>query len=122
WGDYDLDGDLDILIAGLTDRHGFEARIYSNGWIEKARVADDTESRDMWIVAGPNPTRNEPIYYFVYSSAYTDLHQTGEKSYFLFVSPVKRMPASYVLEEKYNALIIETYPNWSTIDQGNIIQ
>lgn len=123
WGDYDLDGDLDILIAGLTDRHGFEARIYSNGWIEKAGVKKQKdENENMWVVSGPNPTRSEPIYYFVYSSAYTDLHQTGKKAYYLFVSPVKRFPADYVLEDKYNELIRQAYPNWSTIDQGNIIQ
>ncbi|MCK9290165.1 MAG: VCBS repeat-containing protein [Bacteroidales bacterium] len=123
WGDYDLDGDLDILIAGLSNRHDFIARVYKNGFIGATpKPKKESASKDMWIVAGPNPTRNKPIYYYVYSSAYTLLDQEKEKRYYTFVSPVKRFPAAYVLEEKFNELIIQAYPNWSTIDQGNIIQ
>ena len=122
WGDYDLDGDLDVLIAGLSVNQDMVARIYNNGVIsKKAAVKTKTQSSN-WETISPVPTRQEPIYYYVYSSSYSDLYKTGKKSYYVFMSPVKRFPKDYVLEEKFQSLLIESFPNWPRTDQGNIVQ
>jgi hypothetical protein len=38
------------------------------------------------------------------------------------MSPVKKFPKDYVLEEKFQSLLIETFPTWPRTDQGNIVQ
>jgi hypothetical protein len=38
------------------------------------------------------------------------------------MSPVKKFPKDYVLEEKFQSLLIEKFPNWAKADQGNIVQ
>ncbi|MBK9292302.1 MAG: VCBS repeat-containing protein [Bacteroidetes bacterium] len=126
WGDYDLDGDLDILIAGLSENGQPIARVYRNNAIEiqqTARVVRrETITTPAFVDPGPPPSRPRAEYFYVYSSAYADVHQTGKKDYYLFMGPVKKWPGSYILEEKFNETIIRTYPTWGRIDQGNIIQ
>lgn len=125
WGDYDLDGDQDILIAGLTSDNQLVTRVYKNQTIEQRapqRQARTVQTESMWLSDGPSPERSRPVYYFVYSSSYSDLHQNGKKDYYLFISPVKRFSKHYVLQEKYNEVIMDTYPTWGRIDQGNIVQ
>ncbi|PKP52978.1 MAG: hypothetical protein CVT92_06345 [Bacteroidetes bacterium HGW-Bacteroidetes-1] len=124
WGDYDLDGDLDILIAGLTSNAQPIARVYRNDRYKSAsrRVEITTESSTLWETITPVKERVNPIYYFVYSSSYSDVYLEGTKGYYVFVSPVKRFTKHYVLEEKFQSLLIQKFPNWPRIDQGNIIQ
>ncbi|HMM11141.1 MAG TPA: VCBS repeat-containing protein [Bacteroidales bacterium] len=125
WGDYDLDGDLDILIAGLSGNGQPVARVYKNNAIEikqTARVARREVSTPAFTDPGPPPSRLNRDYFYVFSSAYADVHRTGQKGYYLFMGPVKKFPAHYVLEEKFNEVIMSNYPTWGKIDQGNIIQ
>jgi hypothetical protein len=125
WGDYDLDGDLDILIAGLTTDQQFIARVYRNNMVEEAKVVarkSEETIESMWILTTPDPVRIKPTFYFVYSSTYSDLNRSGTKDYHAFVGPVKRFSKHYVMQEKFNDVIIQTYPTWPKIDQGNIIQ
>lgn len=121
WGDYDLDGDQDVLIAGLTANHEFIARVYNNGLISVKKPSTRTEV-SKWETISAVPSRQKPIYFYVYSSSYGDLYFSGTNSYHVFISPVKHFPKDYVLEEKFQALLIEKFPNWPKADQGNIIQ
>jgi hypothetical protein len=45
WGDYDGDGDLDVLLTGLDDGLGFNAEIYENQ--DGVFVADTAASQDL---------------------------------------------------------------------------
>ena len=121
WGDYDLDGDLDVLIAGLTTNQEFIARVYNNGIISNKKPVAKTEVSN-WETISAVPSRQEPIYYYVYSSSYGDLFYSGKNTYHVFMSPVKKFPKDYVLEEKFQSLLIEKFPNWAKADQGNIVQ
>ncbi len=125
WGDYDLDGDLDILIAGLADNGQAVARVYRNNAIEiqqTARVVRREISTPAFTDPGPPPSRPRSEYYYVYSSAYADVYRTGSKDYYLFMGPVKKWPGTHILQEKFNEVIMSNYPTWGKIDQGNIIQ
>jgi len=126
WGDYDLDGDRDILISGMATDFSFHTRIYRNDGIlqtsQSAATADAEEpAEDIWNNQTVVPERRVPIYYFVYSSTYSDLLGTGTKGYFAFISPIKKPKAAYEMEDIFNPLIRQTYPRWGVIDQGNII-
>lgn len=122
WGDYDLDGDLDVIIAGLSTGQDLIARVYNNGVISNKGPAKTKVQVSNWETITPIPSRQEPIYYYVYSSSYSDVYKTGTKAYYLFISPVKKFPKDYILEEKFQSLLIQTFPTWPRIDQGNIVQ
>jgi hypothetical protein len=121
WGDYDLDGDQDVLIAGISTDYKHYARIYRN---DPAAIVDSTqyeeESTDIWNNQTVVEERSDPIYYYVYSSSYGDPKKTGTKEYFVFISPVKKPKVQYEMEEKFDLLFRKAYPNWAKIDQGNI--
>lgn len=126
WGDYDLDGDLDILISGMATDYSFLTRIYRNDGVQQttqayAQTADEEPAEDIWNNQTIVPERRVPIYYFVYSSTYSDLLESGTKEYFTFISPIKKPKAAYEMEDVFNPLIRQTYPRWGLIDQGNII-
>ncbi len=122
WGDYDLDGDLDIVIAGISNAHQPEARVYRNGVIEKQRSTASSSSFSKFDLSSAHPTRSKPVWFYVYSSSYSDLHKMGKKDYYMFVSPVKKPTKSYEMEEKFQSLLIQTFPTWPKVDQGNIVQ
>lgn len=127
WGDYDMDGDLDILIAGMAAGHQYQTRIYRNDLFLSGQAASDASARktgeeeDIFNNSVVVPERGKPDFLFVYSSAYTDLYNTGTKAYFLFVSPVKRPKKQYEMEDRYSQLLREQYPQWSIVDQGNLL-
>ncbi len=126
WGDFDLDGDLDILISGMTRDYQYVSMIYRNdGTISMQPVAREAAYEEMEESIFNNtvgiPERAKPVFYYVYSSSYSNLHGGDNKDYFLFVSPVKRPRFPYDLQDHFNPIIRRTYPNWPLIDQGNIV-
>jgi len=122
WGDYDSDGDQDVLISGLSTDYKYYSKIYRNDHlvIADTSMGDGAESEDIWNNQTVVENRSEPVYYYVYSSSFSDLLATGKKSYFMFVSPVKKPKDSYEMEERFDNLIIKAYPTWPKVDQGNI--
>ncbi|MBN2638095.1 MAG: VCBS repeat-containing protein [Bacteroidales bacterium] len=125
FGDYDLDGDLDVIISGLSKDYKPITKVYRNDGITRR---DTTKARVDYDDQGifTYNTRVEPMrqrtFYYVYGSCYCDLNGDGKKQYHVFFSPVKKQLVQYQIQERFNKIIRERYPEWPKVDQGEIIE
>lgn len=120
WGDYDNDGDMDVVISGMSNDFKFISRVYRNDPIRTDTVKPAAEGIFFNTVVVPE--RPEPVYFYVYASCYCDLDNDGIKDYNAFISVIKRPKVQYEMERKFNSLIQSQFPNWEEFDQANIIQ
>ena len=123
FGDYDQDGDLDVLISGMSSQYGFYTKIYRNDPIRvdttKKAVSSTSGVFTYQTKVAPMP---EKIYYYVYASCYCDLYGAGKKDYHVFFSPIKKQLKQYELQRHFNRIIREKYPLWARFNQADIIQ
>jgi predicted nucleotidyltransferase len=131
FGDYDQDGDLDVLISGISADYKFYTKVYRNDPAkvdttgpgpENGRVVESGDQRrGIFNYSVKVPPKPKKIYYYVYASTYCDLYGTGTKGYYVFFSPIKKQLVHYQLQNEFNKLIHERFPRWPKINPGELI-
>ncbi len=114
WGDFDKDGDQDILIAGLTICYDFIGDIYINNL-----DPPEKETVNNIFINAPNPdTQIGPFWYYVFSSCYCDPTGGDNFAYHLYISNVHLLHQRYELNYEFNDLLLKQVPNWGEADRG----
>lgn len=114
WGDFDGDGDQDILIAGLTICYDFIGDIYYN-----STDPPEKETVNNIFINAPNPsTKIGPFYYYVFSSCYCDPMGGDNPAYHMYISNVHLLHERYELNYDFNDILIKNVPNWGEADRG----
>lgn len=133
FGDYDNDGDLDVLISGMSAGYKFYTKVYRNIHTSKKDTIRYKAPENVQETYGNNqehgifeysvkvPPLPKKIYYYVYASTYCDLYGTGKKGFYVFFSPIKKQHKEYQLQEEFNKLIHEKFHAWPKINQGELI-
>ena len=114
WGDYDKDGDLDILIAGITICYDFIGDIYTN----TSDPPEAEETNNIFINSPMPDDKVGPFYYYVFSSCYCDPEGGENNAYHMYVSNVHLQNRRYDLNYKFNELLVKQVPNWADADRG----
>ncbi len=124
FGDYDLDGDLDVIISGMSSQYGFYTKIYRNNPVRVDTMQTGTGKSNTGIFTYNTkvPPMVKNIYYYVYASCYCDLYGKGKKGYHVFFSEVKKPTRQYEMQNRFNAIIRKDYPFWTKFNQAEIIQ
>lgn len=116
WGDYDHDGDMDILISGIDVCYDFWGAIYRNNINPPKKV---TYSSSIFINTPTPLYKRGPYYYYVFSSGYCDPTGGNHPSYNMYISNVHLLPSPYNLNYRFNDLLLKRVPNWNKTDRGH---
>ena len=118
WGDYDNDGDQDILLAGITICYDFIGKIYRNN-LNPAKRTPASDENSIFINTVVAPSYTGPYYYYVFSSCFCDPTGGDNPQYHLYISNIHREKTDYDLNYKFNDILIKTVPNWGKSDRGH---
>ena len=117
FGDFDRDGDLDIFLMGIDVCYNLIGSIYHNS-MKPAVVADDMPS-DIFVDSPVVELARGPYYYFVFSSCFCDINNTGKKGYHAFVSNIHKEKKDFDLNYTFNDLLIKGFPGWGDSERGH---
>ena len=121
WGDYDNDGDIDILLSGLTDNCFLITKVYKNNLYNLQKKIIKQAYKPEKKVFNTKATvvkRILPKYYFVYSSCFCNPDPDYEKGLNLYISNVLYTVKDYDLQIRFNKQITSDKKIWSLINQG----
>jgi len=113
-GDYDKDGDLDILLSGVTICYDFIGDIYVN----TIDPPGEEPANNIFIDAPMPEIKMGPYYYYVFSSCYCDPEGGNNNAYHMYVSNVHLQTKRYNLNYKFNSLLVKQVPGWGKVDRG----
>jgi len=114
WGDFDKDGDLDILLSGVTICYDFIGDIYVN-----SLDPPEKEMGTSIFINSPMPSvKIGPYYYYIFSSCYCDPTGGNNNAYHMYVSNIHLQNKRYELNYKFNDLLVKQVPNWGDTDRG----
>ncbi len=116
WGDYDGDGDYDLLLAGVTICYKFIAEVYKN--TINPIIKKETPSSLFNEAVTPDVDLG-PYYYYVFSSCYCDPTGGNNKAYHLYISNIHKEKRKYHLTYTYNNLLMKQVVNWPHADRGH---
>ncbi len=116
WGDYDGDGDLDLILSGVTICYDFISRVYKN---TTNPVIKKEVTASIFNEAVPPKVNLGPYYYYVFSSCYCDPTGGNNKAYHMYISNIHKEYKKYHLTYKYNELLLKKVPNWPKTDRGH---
>ncbi len=117
WGDYDHDGDMDILLSGIDVCYKFHGDIFKNN-LNPPKGKKETGTSI--FINAPTPLYNMgPYYYYVFSSCFCDPTGGDNLSYNMYISNVHLLKKKYQLNYKFNDILIKTVPNWTRVDRGH---
>ena len=111
------DGDMDLLVAGITVCYNFVGAIYRNN-LNPPKKEQETETSIFINAPLPKYDRG-PFYYYVFSSCYCDPSGGDHPKYHLYISNIHKEPKDYDLNYKFNRILLKTVPNWGKADRGH---
>ncbi|MBN2616177.1 MAG: VCBS repeat-containing protein [Bacteroidales bacterium] len=116
WGDFDHDGDQDLLLTGIDVCYDFHTAIYRNNINPPKSPVEENSI----FVNTPLPTyKTGPLYYYVVASCFCDPDGSGHPKYHMYISNVHRQINKYELNYKFDNLLIKIIPNWGKTDAGH---
>lgn len=116
WGDFDHDGDMDILISGIDVCYDFLGAVYRNNINPPKQEA---YSNSIFINAPTPIYKRGPYYYYVFSSCYCDPSNGNQPNYHMYISNVHLERSAYNLNYRFNDLLLKLVPNWNKTDRGH---
>ncbi len=116
FGDYDADGDPDIIVFGLDVCFEIVGKIFRNNTNPAIERDDPVE---IFIESPVVDYSKGPYYYFVWSSCFCDPYGGDNKGYHMFISNIHRERRDFDLNYKFNEILTNRFPNWGEADRGH---
>ncbi len=121
WSDYDGDCDNEVFLIGLDDCNNIIAKLYRN---DMAAIAESPKKpfkpkNSLWMQSDVIVKEQPVYYYFVWASCFCNPEGKKEEDYHMYISNIHYLRKTYELQKRFNAIIIESIPNWGEVNGGH---